>query len=409
MSTTSADTASTAATGPALTPLLIANFAMMAGSYAFFAVAAPLARLLNLQASHMGAIIAVVGLVWVATARRWGRLADLRGRVPVMRIAMAGFTASYLLLALYVGWALRARAPALALSVAVLLATRAAMGGYFAALPVAAFAWIADRTAPHARAAAMARFGAAGALGMVIAPPVAGWIAGHDMAAMLAVFALLPLAGWPGLGRLRDTGPRERRDAPARLKIADARIRKPWLCALMLYSVIGIANSAFGFYVIDRLHVPARQAAVVAGYALGSAGLGMIAMQSVVGRLPSVAPLQWLRWGALAGAAGFASVLLVGPAQPMAVCVSYLVAACGMGASFPAVAALASAAVDAREQGACAGAMSTAQGLSMVAAPLIGAALYDWRAQAPFVVIGGMLLMVCGATWPRTRRMHAQP
>ncbi|KWZ41659.1 MFS transporter [Burkholderia savannae] len=406
MSTTSAETPAAAAdrAGLPLMPLLVANFTMMAGNYAFVAIAAPLARMLHLQASHIGAAIAVVGVVWIATARRWGRAADVRGRVPVMRAAITGFVAFYLLLACYVWWALRDGAhavPALALNLAALFVARAAMGGCFAGLPVAATAWIADRTAPQRRAATMARFGAAGAIGMVIAPPLAGWIGRFDLAAMLAVFALLPLMGLPGLGRLDDARPREVRGAPPQLRMTDARIRMPWLSAMALYSVIAIANSALGFYVIDQLRVDAQRAAVVVGYALGCAGLGLIAMQSAVARLPRVAPLQWLRWGALASAAGFASVLLVEPAQPMVVCAGYLVAAFGMGASFPAVSALASAAVDAREQGACAGTMSAAQGLSMIVAPLVGTALYDWRPQAPFALIGVLLLLVFCATWRR--------
>ncbi|WP_231892071.1 hypothetical protein [Burkholderia sp. MSMB1589WGS] len=292
MSTTSVETPAAAErAGLPLTPLLIANFTMMAGNYAFVALAAPLARMLHLQASHIGAVIAVVGVVWIATARRWGRAADIRGRVPAMRTA----------------------------------------------------------------------------IGMVIAPPLAGWIGRYDLAATLAVFALLPLAGLPGLGRLDDARPREVRGAPQRLKMTDARIRRPWLSAFALYSVIAIANSALGFYVIDWLHVDARHAAVVVGYALGCAGLGLIVMQSAVARLPRIAPLQWLRWGALA-----------------------------------------SAAVDAREQGACAGTMSAAQGLSMIVAPLVGTALYDWRPQAPFALIGVLLLLlVTCATWRSARRAAA--
>ncbi|AJY42734.1 putative membrane protein [Burkholderia humptydooensis] len=156
------------------------------------------------------------------------------------------------------------------------------------------------------------------------------------------------------------------RGAPPRLKMTDARIRRPWLSAFALYSVIAIANSALGFYVIDWLHVDARHAAVVVGYALGCAGLGLIVMQSAVARLLRIAPLQWLRWGALA-----------------------------------------SAAVDAREQGACAGTMSAAQGLSMIVAPLAGTALYDWRPQAPFALIGVLLLLVACATWRSARRAAA--
>ncbi|WDD94326.1 MFS transporter [Burkholderia sp. FERM BP-3421] len=408
MSTTSVESAPTLSrSSRQLRPLLLANFAMMAGTYAFVAVAGPMARLMHLQAWHVGFVIGVVGLVWIATSQRWGRAADVLGRIPVMRMAIVGFSLSFLCLAAYVGWALRGGAqhlPALGLNLAALLITRAAMGGWFAGLPVGATAWIADHTDVRSRGAVLARFGAAGAVGMVLAPPLVGWIGRHDLAIALLVFALLPLIGLPGLGRLHDASARQaRRAPPARLRVGDARIRVPWLSALALYSVVMIANSALGFYVIDRLQVPAREAAAVAGYALGSAGLGLIVTQALVGRLPRVAPLQWLRWGALVGALGFASVLLVEPAQPVLIGVSYLVAAFGMGASFPAVAALASTAVEPAEQGACAGAMSMAQGGSMVIAPLVGNALYDLQPVVPYALIGVLLVMVFCATWLKRR------
>ncbi|MBP0714339.1 MFS transporter [Burkholderia sola] len=406
MSTTSAEPLQAPAdAGSRYLPLLLANLAMVAGTYAFVAIAGPLARRMNLEPLHIGAVIASVGLIWIAAAPRWGRVADARGRLPAMRASIVGFVAGFLLLAGYVGWALRDGAvlPPVWASFVALLATRAAMGGCYAGLPVAATAWLADRTATTGRAAALARFGAAGAVGMVIAPPVAGWLAGYDMTLALVVFALLPLVGLPGLRRLRDDGPRLAGHAQARLKPTDPRLRLPWWSAFALYSVVMIANSALGFYVIDRLQVGARDASAVVGYALGSAGVGLIAMQALVGRLRRVAPRQWLRWGALVGGVGFVSVLAVEPAQPLLMCASYLVAACGMGAAFPAAAALASTRVESHEQGACAGAMSVAQGLSMVVAPLVGNGLYELHPAAPFVAIGVVLAGVFVGTW-RERR-----
>ncbi len=412
MSTTSADTLNTpAGAGASFLPLLLANFSMVAGTYAFVTVAGPMARRMHLAPLHIGAIIGIVGLVWMLAAPRWARVADLRGRLPAMRAAIGGFVASSLLLTGYVGWALRnggTAVPAVWTGFAALLVTRAAMGGCYAGLPVAATAWIADRTAVEGRAAAIARFGAAGAVGMVVAPPLAGWIAGYDMTLALAAFALLPLAGLAGLRGQREGHEYAVRQAPPRLKPTEPRLRLPWFSALALYSAVMIANSALGFYVIDRLGVSAQAASLTTGYALGSAGLGLIATQALVGRLRVVAPVQWLRWGALVAGAGFASVLVAGAAQPLLLCASYLVAACGMGAAFPAAAALASARVAAHEQAACAGAMSMAQGLSMVIGPLAGAMLYELHPALPFVSIGVILAGVsAAASWRGSRAAHA--
>ncbi|CAB3745788.1 MFS transporter [Burkholderia sp. MSh2] len=412
MSTASTDTLNAPAdAGASFLPLLLANFAMVAGTYAFVTIAGPMARRMKLEPLHIGAIIGVVGLVWMLAAPRWARAADQRGRLPAMRAAIGGFVASSLLLTGYVGWALRnggSAVPAVWVGFVALLVTRAAMGGCYAGLPVAATAWIADRTAVTGRAAAIARFGAAGAVGMVVAPPLAGWIAGHDMTLALGVFALLPLAGLAGLRRLRDSGEHATRQAPPRLKPTEARLRLPWFSALALYSAVMIANSALGFYVIDRLGVSAAAAPLTTGYVLGSAGLGLIVTQALVGRLRSVAPAQWLRWGALVAAAGFASVLMADAARPLWVCASYLVAACGMGAAFPAVAALASERVAPHEQAACAGAMSMAQGLSMVIGPLVGAMLYEVHPAMPYASIGAILAIVAvAAARPGSRARHA--
>ncbi|MDO5693099.1 MAG: MFS transporter [Pseudomonadota bacterium] len=385
-------------------PLLLINLTTMAGSYAFIALVGPVARLLHLQAWHVGFIIGVMGLVWMAAAGRWGRAADASGRVPVLRKAVAGFSMSYVLLVLYVWWALRqgpSALPAVGLSMAVLLATRAAMGGFLAGVPVAATAWMADHTPPPWRAAVMARFGAAGATGMVLAPPVAGWIGQYDIPSALLAFAFFPLLALPGLRRLTDDARLPSKAPGARLHAGDARIRLFWWIALALLSSVIIANICLGFYLIDHLRLAVPEAAAVAGYALGSAGAGLVFMQSIVGRLAHVSPLRWLRWGTLTGAAGFLSALVPDAAHPMWICLSYFVAGLGMAMAFPAVSALASNAVTASEQGACASAMSMAQGLAMVVAPLVGTALYDWRPTMPFVLIGLLLVLVFGASWAR--------
>jgi MFS family permease len=76
------------------------------------------------------------------------------------------------------------------------------------------------------------------------------------------------------------------------------------------------------------------------------------------------------------------------------VAVCFFVAGCGMGLSFPSVSARAANGVQPHEQGACAGAMSIAQGASMVIAPVLGAGLYEWTPAAPFVLMAALLTAV---------------
>ncbi len=390
-----------------MTPLLAANFAALSSNYAFIALVGALAHLLQLQAWHLGAVIGTVGVLWIVGGPAWARLASRIGHAATLRRALAGLMVSFLLLAAYVQWAqMQPAFPAVALSFTVLLATRVAAGAFASGVPVTAMTWIASRTAPAARAAVMARYGSAGALGMVLAPPVAGWLSGVGLPTTLALAALLPLAPLLLLGRLQDatTASPASKPAAARLSLLDARIRLPWLSAFALYCVVIIANVCIGFYLIDHLGSNPAGAAAAAGTALGAAGLALMLSQTVVSRRPGVTPVAWLRGGAALAALGFGSLLFV--TQPWMVTISFFVAGCGMGLSFPAVSALAANSVEAHEQGACAGAMSIAQGASMVLAPLLGTVLYEIATPAPF---GLMVVMLATVLVASLRTKEARP
>lgn len=413
LTSSAAGVAGTDATAPPapgarqMAPLLAANFAVMASNYAFIAIAGAFTRLLRLQAWHLGVVIASVGLLWIACAGPWGRLAERVGHAAALRRALAGVAIAFALLAGYLQWALaQPQLPAALLSLAVLLIARAAAGACTAGVPVTAIAWIAGRTAPAARAAVMARYGAAGALGMVVAPPAAGALGAVFLPAALLLGALLPLVPLAMLGRLGRLAERAAPVAargtpgspvpsPARLRPLDPRLRLPWLSAFAQSCVIVIANVCIGFYLIDRLGASPAAAAAAAGSALGAAGLALMLTQAFVSRRPEVTPLAWLRGGALLGALGFGSLLLV--AQPWMVAASFAVAGCGIGMAIPAIQALAANRVEAHEQGACAAAMSTAQGASMVVAPVLGAALYELAPAAPFVLMPLLLTAVLAA------------
>ena len=395
----SPDTGPTAAQAPStrqLTPLMGANFAVLSANYAFIALVGTLAYQLGLAAWHLGLVITTVGVLWVLCSPRWGRLAGRVGHAPALRRALTGVAISMLALAAYLHWALgQPAAPLAAVSFAVLLVTRVVTGACIAGVPVVSVGWMASRTAPSARAAVMARFGAAGAVGMIVSPPIAGWL-GSSLGAPATLFiaSLLPLLPLLLLGRLEGTAPATTHapPPPAKLKWHDARIRLPWLSAFALYSVVIIANVCIGFYLIDQVGTTPAGAAAAAGTALGAAGLALMLSQSLVARLPKVTPIAWLRIGALLAGIGFGSVLLA--AQPWMVAVSFFVAGSGMGLCFPALSALAANSVEGPEQGACAGAMSMAQGMSMVIAPVLGALLYGFAPTAPFVLMAALAAAV---------------
>jgi MFS transporter, DHA1 family, tetracycline resistance protein len=70
------------------------------------------------------------------------------------------------------------------------------------------------------------------------------------------------------------------------------------------------------------------------------------------------------------------------------------VGAAGIGFVFPAFFPLGANAVDEREQGAAAGAISSVQGLGAVLGPLFGALVYEADISAPYLLTGALLLVI---------------
>jgi MFS family permease len=98
----------------------------------------------------------------------------------------------------------------------------------------------------------------------------------------------------------------------------------------------------------------------------------------------------------LVAAAGFGAAGWVDTAWSLWAC--YFVSAAGMGWIFPAFSALAANAVDPHEQGTTAGSIGAAQGMGMVAGPLIGTLLYAAGPAVPYLLVAAMLLAL--AVWP---------
>ncbi|MEQ8165510.1 MAG: MFS transporter, partial [Alphaproteobacteria bacterium] len=98
----------------------------------------------------------------------WGRISDTIGRRPVFIMSLCGVVVSYI----WLGFAD---------SLAALIAARA-LGGFMAGNITAAFAYIADVTAPEHRARGMGMIGAAFGLGFIAGPAIGGLLAGADAA-----------------------------------------------------------------------------------------------------------------------------------------------------------------------------------------------------------------------------------
>ncbi|SDI21671.1 Predicted arabinose efflux permease, MFS family [Pseudomonas delhiensis] len=391
----------TAETSFDLRPLLFSTMAGTMAMMAFVSLVGPIARVLGLQAWQAGAAVTVSGVLWLLLARPWGNASDRVGRRRVLLLGSAGVTLSYVLLAVFVDTALRLQ-PVAALSFLGLLLGRGAVGAFYAALPAAGQALIADNYPPRQRAAALASLGAANAVGMVLGPAIAALLARHSLSLPLYAMSVLPLLGFGVLyARLQRQEHHLQRVAQS-IRLGDARLRRPMLVAFVAMFCVAVAQITVGFFALDRLGLAPGEAAQAAGVALTTVGVALILAQLLVRRL-DWAPQRLIRVGALVAGIGFAGTCLA--LQAWQLWLAFFVAAAGMGWVFPAFSALAANAVNADEQGSTAGSMGAAQGLGVVLGPLAGSLLYGLEPRLPYLLVGALLVLV--AAWPEGARAPA--
>ncbi|ART79674.1 MFS transporter [Oceanisphaera avium] len=408
--------------------LWVLNFVALVGTMAimsFVAVVGPVARLLGLADWHAGLALTAGGVLWMLSARRWGKLSDKVGRKRVLLISLAAYAITYLVLAVSVDFALTSP-PAIAVSLAILVGTRALVGLFYAAVPTITAAAVADQVAPGKRASAMAKLGTANAIGLVAGPMLAGWIAMFDMALALYVATAMPVLAMIMIAwKLPETKPTllAAAQAPntltptkpaakiAKVDIFDSRLRLPLAAVFVALVAVAITQATVGFLVIDRFSLSLSEGAKTAGYALTAIGGGLIFSQSLMMRI-QWSPTRWLLIGCFLASAGFGAVVLpwatvLGAAWSPSVwpmLSAFVLAGMGMGLVRPAVQALTADCVEAHEQGAAAGTVASMQGFAMIVGPLAGTLLYRVSPAAPYSLVVGLLLLLAVAVW----RHHAR-
>lgn len=375
-------------------PLLLVSMACTMSMMAFVALIGPIARQLGMATWQAGAAVTVAGVVWVLLARPWGRAADRYGRRRVLLLGSAGFTLAYWMLCLFIDGALQ-WLPGASIAFIGLMLTRGLIGAFYAALPVAANALIADHVEPQRRARAMASLGAANAVGLVLGPAVAALLARHSLSMPFYILSLLPATAFVVLWLKLKPQALAHTHAPSPVRLADPRLRRPLLVAFSAMLSVTVSQITVGFFALDRLQLAPTEAAQTAGIALTTVGVALVLAQVLLRGL-EWPPLKMIRVGACVSALGFAAAALAANAQWLYA--SFFIAAAGMGFVFPAFSALAANAMHASEQGSTAGSIGAAQGMGAVIGPLAGTLVYALDPRLPFVAVALLLLLV--GLWP---------
>jgi MFS family permease len=359
-------------------------------------------------------------VLWVVLAPYWAEKSDRHGRKALAVMGVSGFIVSMLLcgIALFAGLH---RAIGGALTFALFAAFRAIYGGLGCATPSATQAYLASKTRRSGRVAALSALSSSFGLGTIIGPALAPLFvlpllglsgplfafAAIGVAVVLAIFFWLPndryrrrvgrgaamsypsLASPPtGASVVAATAGRRTR----RLGWSDPRVR-PWIVAGV---VAGHAQAAtltcLGFFVIDRLHLaPSGSEGPIAIVMMAGAAATLGAQWGLIPRL-GLGPRSLILWGALIAAAGLVGTMLSRDLYGLTI--GFALASLGFGFTRPGFTAGASLAVPLAEQGAVAGLITSANGISFVFAPAIGIGLYELNHDAPFVACAAVLVLL---------------
>ncbi len=356
-------------------------------------------------------------LLWVALAPYWAEKSDRHGRKALTLMGLGGFIVSMLLC----GLALVAGLHGLfggALTFSLFAIFRAIYGGLGCATPSATQAYLASRTRRSGRVAALSALSSSFGLGTIIGPALAplfvlpfiglpGPLFAFSAIGLLvaaAIWTWLPddrlgrktgrgaamsypsLATTPtGASVVAATSPRQRR-----LKWNDPRIRR-WIIAGVAAGHAQAATlTCLGFFIIDRLALePHGSEGPISIVMMAGASATLAAQWGLIPRIDA-SPRRLILWGALIAAAGLTGTMLADDLY--GITIGFALASTGFGLTRPGFTGGASLAVPLAEQGAVAGVITAANGISFVAAPAIGMALYAIDPRIPFAASALLLI-----------------
>jgi len=355
--------------------------------------------------------------LWVLLAPYWAAKSDRHGRKALTLVGLSGFVVSTLLCGIVLHLGLIGAIGG-AVTFGLFGIFRAIYGTFGCATPSATQAYLAAKTRRSGRVAALSALSSSFGLGTIIGPAIAplfvlpivglsGPLLAFSLIGLLvlaAVFLWLPndrngrrigrgaamsypsIASQPtGASVVAATSPRRRR-----LKWNDPRIRSWILAGVASGHAQAATLTCVGFFAIDRLHLqPHGSESSIAIVMMAGASATLAAQWGLIPRL-GLSPRTLILSGAMIAAIGLAGTTLA--TDLYGITLSFGLASLGFGFVRPGFTAGASLAVPMSEQGAVAGMITSANGISWVAAPGLGMALYLANPNLPFA-IGALLLL----------------
>lgn len=357
------------------------------------AVLAPIGRELGLLEIQVGLISAMTAAMFFFGGPFWGRRCESMGRRKVMIIGLIGYAITTIMFAAVVEAGLRSLLPLL-IVFSLMLLTRMAFALVASGVFPASQSFVAVTTSPEQRTAGIALQNAAFGLGSILGPAIGGATVLISLIAPLYVAALVALVS-AALIWLFLPEPPARLAPPGvkKLHFTDPRIRPYLIINFFSSYVMATVHQTGGFYFQDVLHLTAAQTASTVGIALALMAIVTMAAQFLIIRPFHLTPRVLLRFGAPSVMAGVAVLILSSTLIPLLV--GMVLVGLGLGFAQPGNSAAASLKVAPYEQGGLAGISMSAGSLGFGLGPLLGAALYHFTPETPFIVA---LVMMAGIT-----------
>ncbi len=363
-------------------PLMLITILCVSSMMAFLAVVGPIIRKLGLQEWHAGVMVALAGVAWIFLSRFWGKKSDIYGRKKILLIAIFGFFISYLLLAIFVNYAV-VTVPIVIVSLLVLMTTRLLIGVFYSAIPPVSNALIADKVEPTKRTSYMASLGASNGLGMILGPVLGGALASFGLVTPLYAASILPLIAVFIVFFYLDKDKKIEKTKDTPLHFFDKRLRLPMIASFITMFSIVTSQVCLGFFILDKFQMAEIEAAKVTGYILAIIGFVFILTQIVVSKLKNIKSITWLLLGSIFATIGYFLISLV--STQIELTLAFCIGIIGLGMIMPAFMAITSNSVEASEQGVASGTVSSAQGFGIIVGPLLSTVLYKISPEVPFL------------------------
>jgi hypothetical protein len=152
------------------------------------------------------------------------------------------------------------------------------------------------------------------------------------------------------------------------------------------------ALTCIGFFVIDQLQLsPNGAEEPIAIVMMAGAAATLAAQWGLIPRL-DLSPRSLILWGSAIACFGLATTVFANDLYGLVL--GFGITSVGFGFTRPGFTAGASLAVPLAEQGAVAGVITSANGISFVAAPAVGMALYELDRHLPFAAAALLLLLL---------------